>query len=527
MFLSDIMDISTFTNIVRQYGKKIMLLSGVGSGKSTWVKSVLAEDGNVLFITSRRAKVDEDVNNSDFQNYIDNDVVFNSHQTLITNAKICSLVQNIVLDARYSLDDFLSNYKYVVIDEVHSIGADSSFAESAFGLLSFMEYAVEYAKRKNLVVITMTGTPESVYSYFREKKWHIIDLRDKCNYVHPKAIYTIKKDYVYTEIKKSLKQNNKVIYFVNHASYMPYVCKEVLELDLVSAEEIALVMSDNREKEILSDCIMEVGNENAIEIFGNSKDVYESIVNNQYIPLNCSILISTSKLKEGIDIHNPNVTVICESHVLSDIVQFCGRVRVGNGIVYIVSDAKQHPVNPNQLLFDYARYECTSANQYLCKKQLDFTNGKERLIMHVCKNPYIYYDYITNKFTVFNIKYLEEMRLRKCHENWEERLFDYCKKYSISATVKLSHEKRIEILTDVLNKYLEAELYGEKREQLIDMIQSLLDISQRNRKKQISKINTLLEQNGLFFYFVSIKGTKVKDGNRDKTYWVVKEREGK
>lgn len=55
-YISDVLDID---KLIEEYGNKIMLIAGVGSGKSTWVKDVLTQKGNVLFITSRRAKVDD------------------------------------------------------------------------------------------------------------------------------------------------------------------------------------------------------------------------------------------------------------------------------------------------------------------------------------------------------------------------------------------------------------------------------------------------------------------------------------
>lgn len=70
-YISDVLDID---KLIEEYGNKIMLIAGVGSGKSTWVKDVLTQKGNVLFITSRRAKVDEDIAHSCFNKmniYID------------------------------------------------------------------------------------------------------------------------------------------------------------------------------------------------------------------------------------------------------------------------------------------------------------------------------------------------------------------------------------------------------------------------------------------------------------------------
>lgn len=50
--------------------------------------------------------------------------------------------------------------------------------------------------------------------------------------------------------------------------------------------------------------------------------VYKEIVQNQELPEECDILISTSRLKEGIDILNDEVCVICDNHILSNLIQF-------------------------------------------------------------------------------------------------------------------------------------------------------------------------------------------------------------
>ena len=57
VFVSGRIDIDKLT---QKNIHKIFLIAGVGAGKSTWVKEILPEKGNVLFVTSRRAKVDED-----------------------------------------------------------------------------------------------------------------------------------------------------------------------------------------------------------------------------------------------------------------------------------------------------------------------------------------------------------------------------------------------------------------------------------------------------------------------------------
>ena len=80
-YISDVLDID---KLIEEYGNKIMLIAGVGSGKSTWVKDVLTQKGHVLFITSRRAKVDEDIAHSCFTSFVREQD--GQRENLITNA---------------------------------------------------------------------------------------------------------------------------------------------------------------------------------------------------------------------------------------------------------------------------------------------------------------------------------------------------------------------------------------------------------------------------------------------------------
>ena len=154
--MSQIKDVFDIDETINKHGKKILLLGGVGSGKSTWVTEVLTKKGSVLFITSRKAKVQEDTKGTCFKEAF----IWNTsnNQTLITNARLTSLVERIADDYQQDLDEFIDHFNYIVVDEIHSIATDSAYAESCFGVLSFIEYAVE----KEKIIICMTGTPEPI-----------------------------------------------------------------------------------------------------------------------------------------------------------------------------------------------------------------------------------------------------------------------------------------------------------------------------------------------------------------------------
>lgn len=141
-YISDVLDID---KLIEKYGNKIMLIAGVGSGKSTWVKDVLTQKGNVLFITSRRAKVDEDIAHSCFTSFVREQD--GQRENLITNAKLGYILINAHADMQMTVVNFLNCYEYIVVDEIHSMASDSTFARSSFDVLTFIEYAQNKAIR--------------------------------------------------------------------------------------------------------------------------------------------------------------------------------------------------------------------------------------------------------------------------------------------------------------------------------------------------------------------------------------------
>lgn len=317
-YISDVLDID---KLIEEYGNKIMLIAGVGSGKSTWVKDVLTQKGNVLFITSRRAKVDEDIAHSCFTSFVREQD--GQRENLITNAKLGYILINAHADMQMTVDNFLNCYEYIVVDEIHSMASDSTFARSSFDVLTFIEYAAEQGHK----VIVMTGTPEPVQSYFQNNGWHIEDYRKICNYVKPEAIKYIYKEKRADVIKEALEENKKVIYFVNNTVTITETIREVLDKRIGEIEKIAVIVSDEKRKDMDAALKEKFPGYNE-EI---NDQVYTSLIQNQVLPEECEILISTSRLKEGVDILNENACVICDNHILSNLIQFFGRVRVGGG----------------------------------------------------------------------------------------------------------------------------------------------------------------------------------------------------
>lgn len=506
-YVADVFDID---KVIEEHGKKIMLIAGVGAGKSSWVKDVLTQKGNVLFVTSRRAKVDEDIENSVFSTFVKEPE--NEKYSLITNAKLARILQNAYLDSSMTVDEFLDYYDYIVVDEVHSIATDSSFARSSFDLFTFIEYAAE----TDHTVIVMTGTPEPVEFYFKRKKWYIVDYRKICNYVRPGRIDIVDCSSKYTGIKNALINGEKVIYFVNHTGTIRKTMQEMKEKHIGEIPNIAVVVADKKWEQIEKDLKAVFPEYNA----DLSRRTYKNIIENQRLPEECQVLLTTSRLKEGIDILNENICMLCDNHILSNLIQFFGRVRIGGGKVYIVKDARQFSVHRNTLLYRYAlKNEIEAANKFIQKQLLMPDEYTEiiKLIEHVERNPYIRYNFIKGCFELNYIKMSEEKRLEKIVD-WKWELKKYCDQFGITY-LYLSDKQKSHIFQDALKKIAKEETQFFDGE--IDRLRRYILLAYGIKNKKIGTINEKLEQLNAPVRILNQKCNKKE--NRNKTYWKVVE----
>lgn len=526
LYVSDV--ITDIDRELKKHQNKLFLIAGVGAGKSSWVKDVLAKKGNVLFVTSRRAKVDEDINDSCFENVIR--LGGEEHQTLITNAKLAKILENMNLKSGFmTIDQFLDHYDYIVIDEVHSMVTDSTFAKSSFGLLNFIEYVAK--KKKN--IICMTGTPEPVKEYFKKNRWYSYDFRRTCVYVKPKKIVTIRKEEIISIIQKELEKNNKIVYFVNDTKSIKDQYEALVKAHLVESEEISAIVAENNRNKLAKDLEDLFGDKNK-KLIEVSQETYKSIVEEKLLPDDCKILLSTSKLKEGVDILNDNTVIICDNHILTNIIQFCGRVRNGTEVVYIVEDAMPHPNKPEKVLYKYSKEEAVAGNYFLNKyvekgnspfskiSTKEKKSDKEILIDHVEDNRYCRFNYITNEFQRFHLLYKEELRLKKSLQNWKDELVEYCLDYGIQPPTLYPWKA---ITETVLKRLYEQEekLYIHKDSQKIDAIKKLiwhLPTTKKAPPQKCKGLSSVLKENGIEYTIDSVPGGDKK--KESETYWYVK-----
>ena len=75
-------------------------------------------------------------------------------------------------------------------------------------------------------------------------------------------------------------------------------------------------------------------------------DIDKSLATQSRIPDGIQLFVTTSRNKEGINIHNTDFhNMFVETHLMYDIVQMAGRVRAGIDNLYIISNTDQYRYN--------------------------------------------------------------------------------------------------------------------------------------------------------------------------------------
>ena len=492
--------ITDIDRLLEEHTNKVCIVAGVGSGKSRWVTHELTSKGTVLFINSRKAKVNEDINNSEFDTFSYN---FRSKPYLeMTNSKLGYLIKKAYFNKVNLIDDIIEYYDYIVIDEAHSIASDATFADSSYHVKTF----IEYVTGKNKPVILMTGTVEPIKEYLDENGWFLVDLMEKCYYVKPKVIEVINGDGLCNieQLLKDTIKEGKIVYFSNAVSNIKKLYSQILEFNDIDFNNIAVVL----------------GNENQDEFnkeFSESKEInektYKEITKNKRLPNEIKILLSTSKLREGINIENENITkIFCENHILSNIIQFMGRIRKNLDTVYIIKNAGRHYVRISDMHYNFAKtFGLEAANNYY-EKELTNKDAKElkKFIIYIenkeVSNGYIKFNYLLGKFELFGLLFDEQNRLKKCEDFWEVELLTYCQNNDIQyKNVETKLKNSTTNKNRILKVLSETEFKYYDNEKLFRIMRSIFDIKSR----QYNSINKQLKELG---YPYIIESYRIRSG---------------
>ena len=466
----------------------IKIYAGVGSGKNTFIDNLAKggiikhADGSpvekkyILLITSRRAKVNEQLNSdvvtydptigmfdnkfSDwftayderYADYFESPTVTISdpdgwgerqvyRRTCVnTNAKI-----------EYNLRQYYhpidatthpwERFDMIVVDEAHALLADASYQRSPFYVRRLIE---ETRKRsKTCKVIVMTGSPQILGRYDLFDEAHCVDMMDICKNVIPKRIEFIsKKDAVKMQVDM-LKKQQCFVYFTNHI-------RDIFEIyskqDGDIRNGIAYSFSDATRRE----------NRKAQDFSGYKRmcEAEEHLAKHQRLPDGIRAFYSTSRNKEGINIKNEDFcTMFVEAHNEVDVIQMAGRLRNPIQTLYIITDSIAHIdiEDSNERPFAKDSTLIDTINNYfkkLCKENGVDQDEPDCLspVIHTVevlgkfiefihnKFPYVRYDYFTDTFV-----YYTEREASKDYYAEQQRVYQQAA-YTSSGLVALAYQ---------------------------------------------------------------------------------------
>jgi hypothetical protein len=324
------------------------IYAGTNAGKTTLIEGYhdgnvdffgLAEKYKVLFITSRRQKVKQTCcHQESFLRHLEEAgaIIYwdNCNKNVVcTNAHIHQYIsQHYVManEATY----FWRHFDFVVVDEVHSICNDSSYAQCSYTVKCLIEKIAEEQKRgkTKTKLLLMTATPQTIRWFVEQLDAKVYDYLDVLKPLKPKSISVVGKDYMHKEMLSLVRQGKTVVYYLSHIEKMPRLIQAIAESG-ISETEISVAISD---KEVLK----KIQNEYPI-IYDNAEDLSISVSIHEEIDSQFKLVLTNGKWREAINITNVVDCLIIESHYSIDLQQIIGRFRNGVGQVFLIRDAQQ------------------------------------------------------------------------------------------------------------------------------------------------------------------------------------------
>ena len=492
---------------IDKFGKKTAIIAGTGAGKNYWVENKLYTGRNrVLEITSRKIKKDE-TTFSFLEEWEDRDInhlfdkgILNDF-AIMTNAGLATSLKR--FQSISSFLEVLELFDYIVIDEAHSLIEDSSFSDSSFYIWEII------IRLKSPKIIFMSATLDIAFSEkLKEENFKKIDLSKKCMFVWPKKIIFINK--LDAEVfLGGYDKDRKAIYFSTSAGSIAKKLLPTFKKTNVKEGDVVAIVGEGSHKKF-EDVDLKA-----------MKECTESIVSSGFLPDNVKILFTTSKLKEGINIKDKRVkTIFVESHFISDIIQFAGRVRAEADCMYIINDARQYSVNKEDIAeIEYQKAIIDGINEgvlrlglnkdikYITPDESDQIiknnpfkiNKLNNYIKYIEKrHTYIKFNPINGQFQIFQQKEEALWNYLKQLDLYDNNKLDLINEYFKGVKVFGFEQNMIEMVVGFLknNKFLNVELIRKEVHSEIFAMLSRLRLA-NSRGEDYSDLKTALKVCGV------------------------------
>lgn len=497
--LSEIID---FGRDIEPY-RIIQIYSGVGSGKNYWVETLAEKGFNILLITSRKATADAQAQKLKGSRWINLERLIAQKESgkeieqkkvIVTNAGIEQYFKN-TFDLKKPETHLWNYFDFIILDEAHSLVSDATFTDSPFYVKSLFIGA--YNRKKDCKLVFMTGTNDPIKELFKEdiqksEIFHFIDAYERCIHVDAKEVCLTYSNQIEQKIINSIRDGQRIIYFANSITRMENMVSELLGLGM-REQEIGIAYAGTSKRNFPP------------TMLENKERIRKNIVEQELIPENIRLFITTSQNKEGVNINNTDIKImVAESNEKSALIQMAGRIRNGLDRLYILYDAQQHTSNFNDEAETELDYFCRDTINQFCKKKEFFEIPDWSTIRFVeNKFPYLRYDYVLKCIQFYNDRkkgYIQAKsdieQLKNYVADWENGGKSKFQQWFPYSNVVLQKEPSYQEQRRYLNRQIEELLQNGYVER---------DISKTEKDALLAEINQILSDKPYNYSKIGVK----------------------
>ena len=439
------------------------------------------EANEVLFLTSRKIIASQQLKGQNVLKAIPQDFQYNTFEVdeaerqgkirLTTAHQFGEWVRQGIIEKQP---------KVIILDEMHSIFAETIFAESLLYTIDFL--IKNYDK---IIKIGLTATPEFLIDYVQSIsdriRFKIIDLelgsRYKCKKVE--AIKNSEVRTILNQYKRRICNNYKVIVYTMSARQCYKLSQEYDNADFIISDYNEAVNTGDGKK------LVEIMQQNG------TKDY---IIQNERLPDNINILFINSACREGLNLKDDSIKmVICEAVDMITIEQILGRIR--NDIMEFNVICNYH--NYDRLkknIEELKQFQMELADSESPQVVLSHRHGEQEQNKKLQK--LVYFDnglYKINPYAEAFLKYMNEsyIQISNNKSNYISRVGkrdlrlcqDYLKqlcKYAENGKVKISisqtaikeknHNEAIDIFKSIENEWINKPIGKEEKRKLAEIL---------------------------------------------------------
>lgn len=465
---------------------RIMIKAPVGAGKNYFCLHVLPQMASgrpVLFITSRKATVEQ--LGRQLQEKADK-------EGFAPSVIFCRIGEppqgrNFFYGHSWDIEQHLAEYvelvrrgffRYIVMDECHSLMTDTLFAAAPLAVLEVLEEAAA-----DTTVILMSACPERIFKSGITVDYKMLDYSD-CHKAEPQHVEIIKSNTAAALLKRA-GEDNKILYYVVDTKHAYQLEKEYTEAGF----RTTAITSQKGQREKVYKTKQEIKERERIEGLCE-----RSIREQERFFEEVDIVVATTRLREGINIKDRRVkTIITELRDSVSLIQCSGRVRHGVENFYIIDGNRHCLVRGYQDYYKSGKKQLENHNRTLA--DYDKQEEKDRYIASVetLHKSVIYYSKERACFLLNRFYIPEQEQKWTDYEEWIADRAGYVRRVMEREQVTYGVEE--DKVIEIIEPYCGRRLDDTERKELLNKLNAVLPHS-----KQISsRLKTFVEQRGFIY----------------------------